>query len=364
MGNFHCIPSSCARVVWREYLPPVIRWRYPDEDWQEIEANNYEIKEYTERFNYTPRKAYRIHCKMRVAHRVPPNEPPYDKHPTKYYADQELELRTINAFNAPITNYQPNFDLGSLRLDVTYTGSKGGNSKGDFCTPVTGIFAIYHIGSDGRNSAPQISGKHINAATVNWNVGLYDWRLVEATEYSPKPCLEIVEVGCHFSIYKNDIRVYHRVDKNCPEVEQLPCRLSEFSKEIEIKKEAYFQRIEVRDQSIDVVYLSPLEAPFIDVNPLPNECLNIYNTYTLAPPILSNFVPLPGVINPYIFIKQICSADGCPPPEYEVICDCDCQDCPDGTCATRCADHICCYDTSTGQAVLEIPLDKYCGGKN
>ena len=42
MGNFHRISSSCARVVWREYLPPVVRWRYDfGEEWQEIEADDY-----------------------------------------------------------------------------------------------------------------------------------------------------------------------------------------------------------------------------------------------------------------------------------------------------------------------------------
>jgi hypothetical protein len=42
MGNFHCVPSGCAEVVYQEYLPPVVRWRYPGEAWQEIVgADNY-----------------------------------------------------------------------------------------------------------------------------------------------------------------------------------------------------------------------------------------------------------------------------------------------------------------------------------
>ncbi len=44
MGLFHCIESSCARVEYQEYLPPVVRWRYPGEEWQEIEADDYSIE--------------------------------------------------------------------------------------------------------------------------------------------------------------------------------------------------------------------------------------------------------------------------------------------------------------------------------
>ena len=43
MGTFHCIPQGCGRVLYQEYLPPKVRWRYPGEDWQEIEGDNYEV---------------------------------------------------------------------------------------------------------------------------------------------------------------------------------------------------------------------------------------------------------------------------------------------------------------------------------
>ena len=56
MGNFHCIPSTCARVVWREYLSPVVRWRYPGEEWKEIEADDYQIDDQKPQFDYLERK--------------------------------------------------------------------------------------------------------------------------------------------------------------------------------------------------------------------------------------------------------------------------------------------------------------------
>ena len=45
MGNWHCIPSSCATVSYCEYLSPVVRWRYPGEEWQEIEGDDYLVSQ-------------------------------------------------------------------------------------------------------------------------------------------------------------------------------------------------------------------------------------------------------------------------------------------------------------------------------
>ena len=92
---------------------------------------------------------------------------------------------------------------------------------------------------------------------------------------------------------------------------------------------------------------------------MPKECLDIYITVTTVPTDLNDFIPTPGVINPYNFIAQICSVPGCPPPEYQVICNCDCESCPDGTCAVECDGQICCYDTD-GIAIKSIAIDDYC----
>ncbi len=137
--------------------------------------------------------------------------------------------------------------------------------------------------------------------------------------------------------------------------------MSDEVKRFTIDKVPYTERIEVRDQSIDTVFVQPGNIPFIETTALPEECLNVYNTYTLAPPVLSEFVPIPGVINPYNFIRQICSAPGCPPPEYQVLCDsCDCENCPPGTRAVTCNGVVCCYG-SDGTSVKSIALADYCG---
>ncbi len=45
MSIFNCIPNGCGRVLWQEYLPSVVRWRYPDGEWNEIEGDNYSVDE-------------------------------------------------------------------------------------------------------------------------------------------------------------------------------------------------------------------------------------------------------------------------------------------------------------------------------
>ncbi len=68
MGNFHCIPESCGRVVYREYLPPVVRWRYPGEKWQEqVGSALSEVKKLSDTLEQTavnsaiaPHEKYRI----------------------------------------------------------------------------------------------------------------------------------------------------------------------------------------------------------------------------------------------------------------------------------------------------------------
>ena len=110
---------------------------------------------------------------------------------------------------------------------------------------------------------------------------------------------------CTLKIFKNGQVVFERTADQCPEAEILDsgedginCEKSDRTEQIKIEKLPFLQRIEIRDQSIDPIYVSPLEAPLLDTNPLPSECLNIYKTYVGAPPFLSNYVPLPGFINP------------------------------------------------------------------
>ena len=328
MGNFHCIPSSCARVVWREYLPPVVRWRYENEDWQEIEADDYAIEQ------------KQGQCRG-----------------IQYYVDIYRDRYRHGQL----------IERNALKRDVVYGEIEDAyieNTQNDTHPNLTAVYSVV-IGKDRygrynyRRSLIDGDGRTGILKSVN----------IHRVDKQPDNCGD-----CIFTVYKNDEIVHEETRDVCSEVEKLPCRLSDISKEIKIDKFAYLERIEVipwRYQN--TLGLLPLaEGDYASYRAIiPDECLNIYKnlTVTIIPQGQSFGTPTNATQASYGFITQICSAPDCPPPEYTVICDCDnCRECPADTCAVACDGHVCCYDTTTGKAVNSIPLAEYCndigGGKN
>lgn len=344
MGNFHCIPSTCATVVYREYLPPAVRYRYGNDDWTVIEGGdnftidrppgqcdtNYEVKGRTARNGLS-------YCGVS-----------WQTDPTPVI-DWRI-ITTGKVIGLKTIAQAPRKKFGIRANGRCNTSNVVGTTKQ--------LFA--YLQWENQTSPSQGGIIYFDESFK----GLFDAKQliiidsIRRLDGGDDNC-----ANCEFTVTKQGQVVHSESRSECPQAEILPCRLSDQFKEIKIEKEAYLQRIEIRNQSIETIYLPPSDIPLIDTNQLDNECLNIYNTYVLAPPSLSNFVPIPGVINPYQFIAQICSASGCPPPQYDVICDCDCQSCPDNTCPVECDDHICCYD-ATGKAVLAIPRNEYCGAEN
>lgn len=328
MGNWHCIPSSCAEVVYQEYEPPKIRWRYPGFAWQEIIGDNYTVNTLNGQCN------------------------------TTYLVKGIAAKNGVNYCETP--NLNNNWSL---------------NVPG----PIHGLKALF-ARQDDRYSCPNytsIVGKaNLYLAYINFGSNPNDSSKSIIYFYEPHTISDVVKItsiartdgqpdncgGCEFTITKKGQIIYQETRSVCPEVEKISCKLSDQTKRIEIEKLPYLERIEVRDQSINTVFVSPNQAPLIDTKPLPSNCLNVYQTYILAAPLLSNFVPLPGFINPYQFVAQICSYPGCPPPQYQVLCDsCGCESCPGDTCPIECGDHICCYN-DYGISVAQIPKLDYCGG--
>ena len=163
---------------------------------------------------------------------------------------------------------------------------------------------------------------------------------------------------CLFVVTKEGQTVYQETRAICPEVEKLPCRLNDERKEVKIEKFAYLERAEVVPYFYQNFGLGVFQAK------IPDECLCIYkNTLeTIIPQFYGFPTPTNTVQNVYGYITQICSAPGCPPPEYQVLCDCnDCENCPPDTCAVNCDGNICCYDNS-GVSIKEIAVADYCEG--
>ena len=167
-----------------------------------------------------------------------------------------------------------------------------------------------------------------------------------------------------FRVFKSSELILEEIRPERPEVELITgdCQSNDTSNEIKIEKLPYLERVEVRNQRIETIYVSPLDAPLIQTSALRENCLHVYKTAVTAPPVLSEYVPIPGVFNPYQFVAEICSDPECLPPQFEVICDCDCRGCPEGTCSTPCGSEICCNNTVTGLLVETIPVEEYCEG--
>ena len=158
---------------------------------------------------------------------------------------------------------------------------------------------------------------------------------------------------CTLKIFKDNEAVFERTEDECPEVENLNngendgCEFSDRIEVVRFEKLPYLHRAEVVDYAYDVrlglLADSDNYGFLLTKKEIPDECLNIYkNNITSLIPSRFNFIANTPE-NGYQLVAQICSDPDCPPPEYEVICDCN-EECPSDTCAVECNGVICCYD--------------------
>jgi hypothetical protein len=308
MGNWHCVTSSCAEVHYREYEPAKIRWRYGSEAWQEIiGANDYSTDLKVPNFTGGQCEGgYRVWCRWDGQRTV----------------GRFIEGKITSVFCSVTRNSQGRLSVYNIQVK---------NNKGSV---VGGANHYTELQSPGSN-------------------------IVEIESYpAPNNCGDL-PTTCDFKVFKNNVLVYQETRSTCPEVEKIPCTLSTVNKVIEVNKLPYLERVEVVPYAYLNFGLNVFQAP------IPSNCLNIYNNLTTTIIPLSNGFPTPSNASQatYNFVDQICSYPGCPPPQFDVICDCQCQSCPGDTCPIQCGDHVCCYN-DYGVSVQSIPLSDYCGGNS
>ncbi len=319
MGRFHCILDSCAEVWYKEYLEGYLSYQYPNEPAQRIYGGNLTYK----------------------------TEPVKGSCPSRYEILFEWDSN-INDSNPPqrawhLMHY-------SLRGAVNITGIY-------YTSGQTGFPSVEGVARGGRwyylgTAHDQLGNEVIltPASIVNQlpgQGGIYTvarGKFLDIRPYQNQAdgCL------CSFEIYRDGETIFSRTDEACPVVNVVPCHLSDEWKKVNIDKEPYWQKIQVVDNNSWSEIISELKE-FIN-GEIPPECIEVWKT-----PVLDLDV-LPGNTRAekYTFIGQYCSATGCPPPEYKVICHEDCKGCPEGTCEVDCGDHLCCYDEQ-GIAVESIP---------
>ena len=346
MGNFHCIPSDCATVHWREYLSPSVRYRYSGEDWVYIEgADDFKIE----------RPLGQCDTAYRVTGRSPTNGlancgVSWQIDPTPAYP------WTINTTGRVIgLEY---VETETRTEYASYPNGRCNTSEIIGETPFCFAYLKWEGQTDiSKGGLSYFYGTWIEEFENDNPQTMHQIDSIERIDGLPDDC-----GTCVLTIYKDEKIILEKGHAQCPEVEILPCRLSEVNKELKIEKQPFLERIEVIPYAYQNFGINLFRKD------IPDECLNILKN------TVAQIVPLPGGIPTphngpidqdftYGFVQQICSHPGCPPPEYTVVCDC-CEECPDGTCAVECGDHICCYNTLTGKAVQQIDKNNYCGDEN
>ena len=340
-NNFLCIPNECTRIKYQPYEKQGgVRYRYPGQDWKLVDGDDFEIED--NRLGQCEETYYMI----------------------EYHYNSQSQITLSSSPPIPSKPLVLRKPVGKAIVVNPMAELKFEPRAGEVVTFSHGLYTAT-FNETVTNVRYEI--RHSNGATYSAWIGL------RAVPGSIKP--KIIRLdgkpddcgNCTLKIFKDGKIVYERTADDCPEAEILnpeqdgiDCKLADQVQTITIDKLPYLQRVEIRNQSIYPAYIFGQPVPLLDIKPLPDECLNIYKTYVLAAPILSNFIPLPGLIDPYQFVAQICSAPGCPPPKYEVVCNCG-EFCPDETCAVSCQDVVCCYNPDTGIAVDEIPIEDYAG---
>jgi hypothetical protein len=340
MSNWYCIPSGCAEVVYQEYEPPKIRWRYGSEPWQEIiGADDYSL---TQIESSCPGQ---------------PHELNYGRQ-NVVFSGESCSPTNVTVFT-PVRNWQghTNAPFSNLRISAPSQGFEIIYPDPLTAPPLTKYwcsdqnFRTYFYVTDNTGTEKLlVSTAARGFAFINFGV-------------RPDFVQNCPPSQCEFKVFKNGQIVHQETRAICPEVEKLPCRLSDLVKTIEIKKLPYLERVEVVPYQYSTYRLPGVPAPIVQADPIPSQCLNIYNNAIYVVPPSGQGI-YPDAIPFDSFVAQICSASGCLPPEYQVICDCNnCESCPGDTCPIECDGRICCYN-DYGVSIKEIPLSNYCGGNS
>ena len=194
----YCQQDNCARVMYQEYLPAVVRWRYPGEAWQKIKGDDL---------------TYSIEQESGKS---------YDGYPC---------LSTVN-WRADPNPYTPATGVleGTLEFPVE-------NDE---------YVLIKQDKLPGNSQCPNIAQRIF---ITNFERVLLDYA---ATCHTVTKASELIVCDnlCTFTVFKNNEIVYQETRNVCPEVEKLSAELNQTIKQIEVKKQSDLETIEINQNSI------------------------------------------------------------------------------------------------------------------
>jgi hypothetical protein len=307
--------GKCWLVRYNVPIAGTVRWKFPDQDWNEVIANTFTTEETPPQWNPLPIADYRID-----------------------FRGINFSGQTVGSFYTvrggfTITRragaYGALAPWGGLIFGDAFeiTDLNGTRNRGDISA---GPWTVVEYSVPPRNRVPfQIQSGSFQIIRVI--------RISDNQEIEPLSQCTFKAFDCF-----NNLKI--EVSSNqCPETEVLPCKiLMENTREFIITPE-------FRNRFI----ASPAALLNIPSNTNNQKCKKL---------IL--FSPFGGLFDDRLIeILEICSPPCCDtPPLLEIDCQnpCPCEKCPEGTClACRDGDYICCYD-NTGKVLQRIRFDKKC----
>ena len=342
MGLFHCVGSGCTEVRYQPYKKVGgIKYRYSNEDWIIIDGDNWTINNSG------------IECQSRQIFSIV-----YGHVVIKESGNRTMFDGLASLSGAGLGEQFQGFILNRTEI-LTEIASVNGKiytvstPLNQFFTPdSTTYFESVNLERiDYYFAYLREDGSIKSSFKLNFENGIPSWL--------EDSCAE----KCRFTVYKDKQIIYQESRIDCPEVEKIDgeCELGDRTKVIQIEKLPFLERVDV------VPWAYQNLGANVNRRDIPDNCLNIYKPTTATIPPAPGPIPTPSnsAIDrdfSYGFVGQICSDPGCPPPEYEVICNCSGKECPNGTCPVECGNVVCCYDPNTGISVDSIKIENYSGG--
>lgn len=231
-----CNWARSSQVVWQEYsLPPVIRWRYQGEDWNEIEGDDWETEQQK---GQCCNLIYRVEISVDLVR--------FDRDPS--------HKPVLFNYIREGTNY---------RRPPTIYGQFLGTSFDNNQKRANGVSRAFNYNWRSCDGVKRTHPISTNSNTSGWLDSSISVKSIEVVGEGIDNCGD-----CIFTVFKDKAVVHQETRDVCPEVEDPTCRLSDVYKRLEITKQPDIETIEINQNSI------------------PNNCLNIY----LKSPEASEFI--------------------------------------------------------------------------
>lgn len=320
ISNTYCKDAGKAVINYRPYSKGVVRYRYPNQNWQEVTGESYsltEIKKQCPDIQYLYRYGKAIiyngnFGEWREFTKGVSGTAPFDN--IRFYINSSL-FGTTDSVN-------PNLNHWGF-------GKKGNPPDGN------------------RNRLYTIRITDSNGKDIRLYHGFSQGHKIFGFEPKyPEQAAVLCPSDWKIEVFHCGELTHQETSEAYPEVEVIAPELMD-TKSITVDSIPKNHHVEISNASYSISGNSP---PSISKKSIPSHCLNIYkvNGSFFNPSANSN-----NSENPLQLIAQVCSAKCTPPPEVEVVC-LPPEKCPPGTCTVECNGVICCYDKN-GISVKSFP---------